>query len=346
MKPSKLLAVVLTLGLIMVLAGDLQAAPRYRWHTTNPGAGSQVVAVNDKGQAVVNGLDQVFLWTLSGGTHVLGALGPPNKSYAYGINNFGMIVGESYINDTTSAACLWDQNGVKENLGVVNNAPRNIALSINDQGMVIGASLFADNSVITWTWTKADGNKPLDLQGGIAFKILNDGRMVGQKNNRAWLWTAPGAGQDLGTLPAPYNGNSEAHDINQNDQVVGWAMKPNSPNDNDSRAFSWTPNGGLKDLGTLGGPNSRAFGINKSGDIVGWADTASGTVGCLWTPKGDKLNLDTLVVNKPAGQNLIVGNCTGINGNGVIVGHLIDDMGPFMLVPTAVSLEWLSLLLE
>jgi len=328
MMTSRSLTLALTLAWLVGLAGSLQAAPLYRYYTTGQGDGSMAVAINDKNQAVVNFNDRAYLWTLGGLTD-LGDLGG-GKSYAYAINNLGQIVGESYVNSSNSHAFWW-KTGDMQDLGGLTGGVRSIAVSINNLGQAVGATIYDNDTFSTFTWTGSGGLQPLDLQGGLAFKIKDDGRMVGQKNNHAWFWSAPGAGQDLGTLTAPYNGESQALDINQNGQVVGYAMQPNPPNDSASHAFSWTPNGGLKDLGTLGGPHSRAFGITNEGYIVGWADTGSGTVGCLWTPSGDKLDLNALVIDKPAG--VTIGNCTGINGKGVIVGHGIDNGAAFMLVP-------------
>ncbi len=335
MKTSKLLVLLLTFGLVMGLAGSLQAsAPQYHYYTTGQGPGSEAVAVNDNGQAVVNFNDRAFLWTLKAGLTDLGDLGG-GKSYGYAINNLGQIVGESYIDATTSHGFLWD--GQMSDLGALSSGGRRIATSINNLEQVIG-SFFGDNSFAMFRWTQADGLQLLDLQGGFAMKIIDDGRMVGGNNLHAWLWTAPGAGQDLGTLAVPYNGEALAHDVNQKGQVVGWAMQPNPPTDSASHAFSWTQSGGLKDLGTLDNTPgySRAFGINNQGYIVGWSDyTSPGglrTAGCLWTPTGDKLNLDTLVVNKPAG--VTIGDAHGINSQGVIVGQGNDNGAAYMLVPT------------
>ena len=50
MKTSKLSAVVLILGLILALSGNLQAAaPQYKYYTTGQGNGSMAVAINDNG---------------------------------------------------------------------------------------------------------------------------------------------------------------------------------------------------------------------------------------------------------------------------------------------------------
>ena len=73
-------------------------------------------------------------------------------------------------------------------------------MSINNLGRVVGGTIFSDETFAAFIWTSNDSLQPLDLHGGIAFKIKDDGRMVGQKNNHAWLWNSPGAGQDVGIL--------------------------------------------------------------------------------------------------------------------------------------------------
>ena len=347
MKTSKWLALVLALSWIAVSNGILQAAPpQYRYYTTGQGPGAEALAINDNGQAVVNFNDRAFLWSLKGGFSDLGDLGG-GKSYGYAINNLGQIVGESYINSTTSHAFLW-QSGQMLDLGGLTGGVKNIAVSINNLGQAVGGTIYSNSTMAPFIWTQTNGLQPLDLQGGFAAKIKDDGRMVGSKNGHAWLWEAPGAGQDLGTLPAPYNGEAEAHDINQNGQVVGFARQPNNPNDSASHAFSWTPSGGLKDLGTLDNTPgySRAFSINNQGYIVGWSYSSHGTVGCLWTPTGDKLNLDTLVVNKPSG--VTIGDANGINTKGVIVGAWVpgETASPYMLVPPVANFPSLFLLLQ
>lgn len=340
MKTSKLLISFLTWGIIMGLVGSLQAAPQYRYYTTGQGDGSMAVAVNDKNQAVVNFNDRAYLWTLRGGLQDLGHLGG-GKSYGYGINNLGQIVGESFINSTTSHAFLW-QSGNIQDLGALSGGVRSIAVSINNLGRVVGGTLFSDETFAAFIWTSNDSLQPLDLQGGIASKIKDDGRMVGQKNNHAWLWNSPGAGQDLGILPG-YS-YAEATDMNQNGLVVGFAAN-NPENDyHPCRAFSWTQSGGLKDLGTPGGPTSRALAVNESGDICGWADyTPEGyTAGCLWTPRGEIFNLSTLVINLPGER---IGDGIAINAGGVIVGQGNGGGAAYMLVPQTANISPVILLL-
>jgi probable HAF family extracellular repeat protein len=337
-KASKLVKYFLTWGMIIGLASSVHAAPHYRYYTMGQGDGSDPRAVNDNNQAIVNVNDHAYLWTLSGGLQDLGDLGG-GKSYAYGINNLGQIVGESYINPTTSHAFLWQPGGM-QNLGALSGGVRSIATSINNLGQVVGASVFSSGAASAFIWTINSGLQPLNLQGGIPFKIIDDGRMVGEKNNHPMVWTAQGQGTDLPVLTG-YS-YAQATGINQNGQVVGFAQQDVNT-DHPCRAFSWTQNGGLKDLGTLGGQESRAFTINNSGYIVGWADTGDRTRGCLWTPTGDKINLDDSVINKPV--DVTIGDAYGINAKGVIVGHGNNSGAAYMLVPPTANIPPLMLLL-
>jgi probable HAF family extracellular repeat protein len=330
MKISKLSAVVLILGLIMALSGNVQAAaPRYNYYTTGQGNGSIAMAINDAGQAVVNFNDRAYLWTLAGGLTDLGDLGG-GKTYGYAINNLGQIVGESYIDATTSHAFLWD--GQMHDLASQSGGVFSRAFAINNLGVVIGHTLFNGEAYLSmFTWTQAGGLQPLDLQHGYASKIKDDGRMVGEKSGHAWLWTAPGPGTDLGGV-AGFNYTSAA-DINQNGQAVGFAIQ--LPNDKPCHAFSWTEAGALKDLGAEG-RNSWARCINNQGYIVGWSDFQGDylfTRGALWTPGGDLFNLDILVVDKPLGVQ--IGDASAINQKGAIVGQGNNNGAAYMLVPVA-----------
>jgi probable HAF family extracellular repeat protein len=60
---------------------------------------------------------------------------------------------------------------------------------------------------------------------------------------------------DLGTLGG---GWSTARGINNLGQVVGSAQVPSG----DWQAFLWTPEAGMQDVGTVGGPNSEVRAIS------------------------------------------------------------------------------------
>jgi probable HAF family extracellular repeat protein len=65
-----------------------------------------------------------------------------------------------------------------------------------------------------------------------------------------------------------------ALDVNNRDEVVGWAARP----DGSGHAFI-SRNGQMTDLGTLlGDGNSWARAVNNAGQVVGWSDTSK----CAW----------------------------------------------------------------
>jgi len=84
----------------------------------------------------------------------------------------------------------------------------------------------------------------------------------------------------------------------------------------------WTPDGGMRDLGTLGGDNAYAITINDFGQIIGTSQTSSGEFhATLWiipttTPPPDELTnsligeiqslVETGTMNQGQGNSLIV----------------------------------------
>jgi probable HAF family extracellular repeat protein len=97
--------------------------------------------------------------------------------------------------------------------------------------------------------------------------------------------------QDLGALPGGCC--SYAYGVSADGAVVvGYA-------DNDAgrwRAFRWTAEDGMQDLGTLGGDRSYAYGVSADGAVVvGWADNTAGQHRAFrWTASGGMQDLGTL----------------------------------------------------
>jgi probable HAF family extracellular repeat protein len=151
------------------------------------------------------------------------------------------------------------------------------ALGISNAGQVVGWLKFMQGPVEPFLWE--DGLMSLigdlGLSEGEAHAISDAGQIVGWsvnsfENQRAFIWQ-DGVMQDLGTLTG--SGNSQALDINEFDQVVGW-----------SDSFGGTPHAFrvqipsvLEDLGTLvvgGAFESQAFGINNNNQVVGRSDSS------------------------------------------------------------------------
>ena len=143
-------------------------------------------------------------------------------------------------------------NGVRTRLKELPGGANSCTQWMNDFGVVVGAS---DTGVID----------PL----------------TGLQQIRAVLWDEKGKAYNLGTIGG--NG-SVAWAINNAGQVTGNALNaiPDDFNFDGSfgilgatqtHAFLWE-NGIMKDLGTLGGPDSGPYAINGKGQVVGFAMTS------------------------------------------------------------------------
>jgi len=102
--------------------------------------------------------------------------------------------------------------------------------------------------------------------------------------------------------------------------VVGWAINGNGR----KRAFLWTENDGMHDIGTLGGSTSEATGISADGaTIVGWAYTADGFYRAFrWTCKqgmvqikGSKLGMFRSIASAVSSDGTV------IVGRGLVSGY-------------------------
>ena len=115
---------------------------------------------------------------------------------------------------------------------------------------------------------------------------------------------------------------ASATGINNPGRVVGYSSGPRG-----TRAFLWTRNGGMEDLGTLpGGDFSRALAINEPGDIVGTSGSPLGARATLWPRGGGIQDLNALI---PAGNDFVLTQAVNINNPGTIlaIGHDDDGRG-------------------
>jgi probable HAF family extracellular repeat protein len=199
--------------------------------------------------------------------------------HAYAISNTGVV---GYIEPFARSGSLpayWSLDGKGQILPVLYPAGTsgiNYAYNINNQGLITGRSTTVLGTVHAYV-TKPDG-------------II----------------------RDLGALPLPITSDdSNGQSVNASGAVVG-----ESRTNAGERAFLWTADGGMRNLGTLaGGTFSSAHDINDAGVVVGMSETASGRSAFVWTEQGGMRDLGQVAggINNSTAEE--------INAAGQVVGY-------------------------
>jgi probable HAF family extracellular repeat protein len=194
----------------------------------------------------------IDLGTLGGANSQVNGTPPPM------INNGGVVAGQadtsmpcSYLSGVVSPAFMWE-DGALIDLGLLPGGCFSLPNSINSKGMIVGSG---DIGVID----------PATGQPEIRADLRYKGQIV-----------------DLGTFGGT---NSLADEVNNRGQAVGGAENTDPdpwnfgglaglPSPTAWHGFLWE-GGVLRDLGTLGGPDSFALVNNERGQIVGFSFTNS-----------------------------------------------------------------------
>jgi probable HAF family extracellular repeat protein len=184
---------------------------------------------------------------------------------AYGINNAGVIVGQTVfkVGDSVASHAASYSHGTWSNLGTLGGGKNDssFANSINDAGAIVGMSTINDGAI--WHPFLYSGGAWTDLTtlGFVEVSHINNaGQFIGAgANYDALLGSRGGATVDLG--PGDANG------INDSGYVVG---------DSNGHAFLYA-DGEMRNLNDLipsdsGWTLTSAYGINNNGQIVGVAN--------------------------------------------------------------------------
>ncbi len=217
---------------------------------------TQPQAMNEAGMVVGGTRDpagrlRAFAWTPVGGMLDLGV---PGDSVAWAVNNRGQVAGyteQTFMLGVETRAFFWDP-GQGLHFLRPDGAPLSIATAVNNLGQVVGYAEFG-------------GGYP-----------------------HAFLWSLETGMVDLGVADPEYP-ITLATGINDLGQVVGQSIDTADPGQpRRVRAFRWTPETGMQDIGSSSGESRLA--INAIGQIVGAYvleyDGASQPAAFLWTEAG------------------------------------------------------------
>lgn len=223
------------------------------------------------------------------GMQDIGGLG----SRAFALNDVGIAVGDSTFEGPGAGAiaashATFFKGGVAFDLGTLEGALYSRANDINASEQIVGFSS-----------TTLDG-----------------------PYSRAFVWTGQGM-YDLGTLGGAF---AQANAINDNGFVTGWSQTATAYLMAQTHAFVYqlkapgSPIPPMRDLGTLGGPNSYGMCINASNHVVGYSDiNRNDNRFHAFLHKGEKMmDLGSLAGNTTKGDYSMA---LGINSADQVVGY-------------------------
>ena len=214
-----------------------------------------------------------------------------SSSRAYGLNNNGLITGDSNtLAGSAVQALRTDGQGSTLSLGVGGGGATSTGFAINNGNQIVGQtqSLTPDGPV-THAFLYSSAKQGTQILAGltaggsaVAHSIGDGGVIAGSAVaidglNHAVTWDLEGNIKDLGTLAGV--GASQAFAVNASGQVTGFSTVAKAG----YQAFLYSPGkvpsdpGQLKSLGSLTGNGaSQGNAINTQGDVAGWSLSNTG----------------------------------------------------------------------
>jgi probable HAF family extracellular repeat protein len=318
---------------VLMLAGFASAQAVFTAVKVPGSSPNAMISINNGGWVVVNtgssSSFQVSVWNRLGGEQTVGLIG--NSSGGAAINNSGEVVGAGDPDNSGDLqSFLWQSNSGVQWLGSL-GGNLSAASGLNDSGAVVGLSYNGADYQHAFLWTPANGLQDLtpdltSLGGAFAVAINNANEVAGyyfpngSRNTVGFTWTEATGLQSFGPS------GTLAFAVNASGTVVGQSTFASAY----KHAFSWTPDAGITDLGTLGGDSSSATGINTLGWIVGTSLTSSSKGlrhGFLRMPTAAMKDLNTM---SGLSANIQI-SAASVNDAGVIAAS--TNKGGYLLVP-------------
>jgi len=295
------------------------------------GANAEAVALSDS--ALVGGhsnfgateLFHAFRWSRETGMVDLGTLPGTVESRAHDINFEGEVIGAAHFADPArpSRLVLWRPGSGPLDLGLERGV---VAARINDAGQVGGSTRDREGREQAFAWTGTGGVILLRGRGILTsdFRAMNAGGQItgafeptDGSGFTGYLWTPRRSFIVLGgeLRPVPWG-------LNDRGMIVGGLFLTQT-------AFVWTRAEGAIDIGPPG-HFSNAYGVNNFSQVVGQASGGGGDYAFLWTREDGFIDLNTRLLDPPAGLRLVFAR--HINDRGSILAS--SSVGaPVLLLP-------------
>jgi probable HAF family extracellular repeat protein len=309
------------------------------------GGTSAATAINDDG--VVAGSAETsasvlhaIRWAPGGKPVDLGALSSGNASAATGLNKALAVVGGANVTSVASHAFLYIDPGPMKDIGHLElgglspNTQVISAAGINDAGVIAGTSplqlgapsFAAFTRAFLWKAGKFTDLGSLGGGNSTASAINASGSVTGSTSTptaaeHAYSYDGV-AMTDIGVCAGASTSRGRA--INAAGHIAGWCFFPQVngyPNGHPAirHAFLWTPEGGMRDLGSLGNKSADVFAIGADDTVLGFTVVSSTGARAAFIAKrgGAMQDLNTLI---PSGSGWVLSQARAINSKGQIAG--------------------------